>query len=664
MLTVGIYISIGEVSKRIELFDDEKISVTSSIQNIADISKIYTDFSQSFTVPATKNNNAIFSHWYDNSLVNSYDARRRKNAYIELDTIPFRNGKIQLESASMKDGKPENYTITFFGNLVSLKDTFRGLLLKDVDFNEFDFPYSGTYVKDRVSAQTTSDVKFPLISSLRPWTFGDSGVDDISQTLKAIDYKELFPALRLSKVMKGISDFYGVTFEGDFLDTDNFTNAYLFLKNGDGFKPEGSSIIVFDEVVQTYTYSSFNTFDNLFYFVLPDPGSPEIQYIETARLNISFSIAGIPFSISVFNESGIIKNFGTYTSTTSIQAIAVYFTELGTGNYKIKITSSEIMSFDSQFTYLLEKITYDTFGEVVSVETLDDITATQTVTATTSSDVTIQNIMPDIKVEDFFSGLLKMFNLTCYSTDGTTYNIRQIESWYESGDIVDLTQYIFKESMTLDRVKSYKRVNFEYEKSENLISTAYLSANGIQYGNLAQDFDADGDEYGVKLPFETLLFSNLNNRLQVGYCLKTDLKPYIPKPIIVYDYGVAQTAGFYFNDGTTSTLLTNYNAFGSETLIGTVTYSLNFGIEQSSLTNDVINDSLYFDYYQNYLTNIFTSKARQIKIKGLLPLSILTSLKLNDRVIIQGKRYIINSYTTDLTTGEVDFDLLNDFRIL
>jgi hypothetical protein len=662
MLTVGIYISIGEVSKRIELFSDEKISVTSSIQNIADISKIYTDFSQSFTVPATKNNNAIFSHWYDNSLVNSYDARRRKNAYIELDTIPFRNGKIQLESASMKDGKPENYTITFFGNLVSLKDTFRGLLLKDVDFSEFDFPYSGTYVKDRVSAQTTSDVKFPLISSLRPWTFGDSGVDDISQTLKAIDYKELFPALRLSKVMKGISDFYGVTFEGDFLDTDNFTNAYLFLKNGDGFKPEGSAIIVFDEVVQTYEYSYFDVSTNLFHLVGYEVPNAETQYVRTSRLRINFSIAGIPFNISLVNQVGTIFNMGDYTSSLTDQLIALVFFD--DGLYQVRITSSELMSFESVFTFKSENYIYDNFGGLIEIILIDDITATQTVTATTSSDVTIQNIMPDIKVEDFFSGLLKMFNLTCYSTDGTTYNIRQIESWYESGDIVDLTQYIFKESMTLDRVKSYKRVNFEYDKSENLISTAYLSANGVQYGNLAQDFDADGDEYGVKLPFETLLFSNLNNRLQVGYTLKTDFNPYIPKPIILYDYGVAQTAGFYLNDGTTSTLLTNYNAFGSETLIGTVTYSLNFGIEQSSLTNDVINDSLYFDYYQNYLANIFTSKARQIKIKGLLPLSILTSLKLNDRVIIQGKRYIINSYTTDLTTGEVDFDLLNDFRIL
>jgi len=288
MLTVGIFISIDGVAKRIELFNDEKISVTSSIQNIADISKIYTDFSQSFTVPATKNNNAIFSHWYDNSLVDGYDARRRKNAYIELDTIPFRNGKIQLESASMKNGKPENYTITFFGNLVSLKDTFRGLSLRDVDYSEFNFIYNGTYVKNRVEAQTTSDIKFPLISSLRPWQYGDASVNDITVTANAIVYTELFPALRLSKVFKGISDFYDVTFEGDFLDTDNFKNAYLWLKNGDVLVvPQSKSKLDFDTKTGTGGYESrFDLLTDRFDFRALRPG----EVLELSDLYFSANI--------------------------------------------------------------------------------------------------------------------------------------------------------------------------------------------------------------------------------------------------------------------------------------------------------------------------------------------------------------------------------------
>jgi hypothetical protein len=654
MLTVGIYISIDGVAKRIELFNDEKISVTSSIQNIADISKIYTDFSQSFTVPATKNNNAIFSHWYDNSLVNGYDARRRKNAYIELDTIPFRNGKIQLESASMKNGKPENYTITFFGNLVSLKDTFRGLSLRDVDYSEFNFIYNGTYVKDRVSAQTTSDIKFPLISSLRPWQYGDASVNDITVTANAIVYTELFPALRLSKVFKGISDFYDVTFEGDFLDTDNFKNAYLWLKNGDVFTlPAARNILDFDAKSSPNGYDvNFDLLTDTFVF----GGLFGTEIIDTSKITLECSANGVNGTLYIY-AFGVQVEAIPFVSQIPPLDIPIDLTPYGSSSFQFYIEIDSALTIDFSFDFAISD------GGFVTKSLLASVTTPKAF----NSGSAVSNLMPDIKVEDFFSGILKMFNLTCYSTDGTTYNIRQIESWYESGDIIDLTQYIFKESATIDRVKSYKRVNFEYQKSENLISVAYLSNNGLEYGNLAQDFDADGEEYSVNLPFENLMFSNLSTTLQVGYTLKTDLKPYIPKPIILYDYGVLQSAGasgFKFNDGTSNFNLTDYNAFGADTNISGPIYSLNFGVEQSVLDNSLITDTLYFDYYQNYLANIFTSKARQIKIKGKLPLSILTSLQLNDRVIMQGKRYLINSFTTDLTTGEVDFDLLNDFRTL
>jgi len=101
MITASIYILVDGIYKRIELFNDEKISVTSSIQNVNDISKVFTDYSQSFTVPASKINNEIFSHWYENSIDEGFDARTRKPAYIELNSATFRTGKIQLRESTI-----------------------------------------------------------------------------------------------------------------------------------------------------------------------------------------------------------------------------------------------------------------------------------------------------------------------------------------------------------------------------------------------------------------------------------------------------------------------------------------------------------------------------------------------------------------------------------
>ena len=110
MRKVQLYIE----GNRIELFNDEQIQVTSSIQNVQDISKTYTDFSQGFTVPASDQNNVFFEHWYNSDIDFSTDNNLRKDAYIEINLTTFRKGKIQLDGATLTNGKPSSYLSSNF----------------------------------------------------------------------------------------------------------------------------------------------------------------------------------------------------------------------------------------------------------------------------------------------------------------------------------------------------------------------------------------------------------------------------------------------------------------------------------------------------------------------------------------------------------------------
>jgi len=40
--------------QRLELFKDESVSLTQTIQNVKDVSKIFTSFTKTFSVPASK----------------------------------------------------------------------------------------------------------------------------------------------------------------------------------------------------------------------------------------------------------------------------------------------------------------------------------------------------------------------------------------------------------------------------------------------------------------------------------------------------------------------------------------------------------------------------------------------------------------------------------
>ena len=688
MIAVGIYIkdAITLEYKRVELFADEKISVNSSIQNVNDISKTFTDYSQTFVIPASKQNNKIFKHWYENSNDSGFSTLVKADAYIELDTIPFRTGKIQLESATIKDNQPDSYSITFIGVLGSLKDKFDGLFLKDLNDTSNDFLYSAAIVKAKVvTTAASADIMFPLISSLNYWTYG-SGYD-ISTAAEPIRYNQLFPALRLSKVISMIDNDtkWNINFSGSFLTDARFTNAYLWLKNADVFIPSYQEELITFQNTSAITYSDTqSTTLALNFWKVPPLTSNVISsntltyggdddYYRILNFSITPTVAGIKYKIVLYINNISTAIIANYTSIIGTQ-FASYQEPCWVHpnfDYTFKIVPEATITFNAsvQLQSRFNKGTFSLPDYHYAYQTISK-SANQTVTV---SNLQVKSYFPEIKIEDFLTGIMKMFNLTCYSTDGINYTLDTLENYYATGITRDLTKYIKSDNINLNRVKSYKKINFEYEKSESVINTGFSQANGIEYGTLFLDTTNEGDEYSIKLPFENLNFNNLSEKLQVGYALKNDaVTKYIPKPVILYDYNPTElttlttAADFYFNLSTTagtSTLHTTYKAFGQEYFDGTNTYSLNFPQQQSTLTNESVNNSLYDQYYSNYIGNVFNPKARLIKVSGILPTSLLTSLKLNDKILIRDKKYIINTMTTDLTTGEVQFELLTDFRV-
>ena len=108
--------------ERVDMFKDESVSITQSIQNVKDIAKVFTEFTKTFTLPASKANNKIFKHYYNFDITGGFDARTKKSATLELNNLPFKKGKIKLNGVDLKNRRPKSYRVTFFGNTVTLKD--------------------------------------------------------------------------------------------------------------------------------------------------------------------------------------------------------------------------------------------------------------------------------------------------------------------------------------------------------------------------------------------------------------------------------------------------------------------------------------------------------------------------------------------------------------
>jgi hypothetical protein len=288
-----------------------------------------------------------------------------------------------------------------------------------------------------------------------------------------------------------------------------------------------------------------------------------------------------------------------------------------------------------------------------------------TSSVTTTATLSVLNYMPDMKIVDFFKGILQMFNLTCYGTSKDVYQIEPLDDWYQKGAIVDITEYTDIKSINLDRVKLYKNISFKYQESECATNEAFRDiTGGRDYGNTSELFEYDGGEYKIDLPFENMMMQKFENTdLQIGERLNTDIQTYIPKPLVMYQYDTT-SASWSFNDGSSSNTMSTYIPFGQDLRLGTTDFTLNFNADISTFLLEPVWDTLFAVYYAPYLSNLYNLKNRRTTVKTNLPISLLTGLELNDRVIIRDKRYMIESMKSNLNTGDVDLVLINDFREL
>ena len=650
-MKVALYIYVDGISKRIELFNDEKISVTSSIQNVNDISKVFTDYSQSFTIPASNTNNEIFAHWYENSLDNGFDQRQRYNGYIEIDTQVFRTGKWQLESATIKNNRVEDYKITFYGVLLSLTDKFGEDKLKDIlEVNDYSFQYTGANVKDKITTTSDSDVYFPLISSERIWQYssgGGGGSNNINSSGGRINHTELFPALKIARIFDAIQSKYDINFNGNFLTQSRFTKAYLFLKNKETFLNYGrKKILQFNTIVNNNPFVGVGLDNVEMYPVTITQGFQTQQ----TSINLTLS-ASCNWQVSVFFGDSQLFNLSNIGQSIN------FILPQNEGVYKIYLSCSAAVTYTGNLISTFTEVDFNTGA------TTQFTTSANVIGATADSFLDLTALMPDIKVSDFFSGILKMFNLTAFSYDEENYTLEQLENWYYQGAIKDFTGYCTTD-FDFERIKPYKKVNFNYEKSESILNKRFSDTNQREFGDLSYPFNNDGADYNIKLPFENILFNKFTDtNLQVAYAVKSDFSKYVPKPIILYQYENT-SCSFFFNDGISTSVITNYNVIGQDVIYQNEDNTLNFGLEISSYLLEPVNNTLFKNYYLDYLINLYNLKSRMVKVSMRLPYSELLGLRLNDRIVIRDKRYIINTFTTDLDTFESKFELIQDFRPL
>ena len=131
------------------------------------------------------------------------------------------------------------------------------------------------------------------------------------------------------------------------------------------------------------------------------------------------------------------------------------------------------------------------------------------------SNIIVANQMPDIKIIDFLTGLFKMFNLTAYVEDDIII-IKDLNSFYETYEEYDITEYVDTEKITVKRLPLYSNIEFNFKEPTTFLAKEFSERNGENFGEeefnvVIDDAYIDGDNYNISLPFEKVVYERLND---------------------------------------------------------------------------------------------------------------------------------------------------------
>ena len=693
---------------RVDLFQDESISITDSVQNVSDISKLFTPFSKQFNLPASQTNNKLFKHYYNFHIQGGFDARFKVDARIEINFVPFKTGKLRLTGVSLKDNKPHTYKVVFFGEPNSLKDIFgdedlsglNGLSTYDIQYDNNDF-LDGfkTGLQSTGTAATNlsnRNVVVPLISLNTYYTYNTTSTDRLDNVTFTDLRKQLKPAIKLKRVIEAIQTQYDITFNM----SDVHLDEKVLAEDTSQVITEASpseDVILEDATSDIKTFFGSDMFDELYLWLHREKTpitSPETTTktfgVDTTTRSIKFTLADFTYS----SGSGDVLTGGKLVVTDPDEyTIRVGFTPSAnatTGEIIVKDkTTNELLFFEEDITFQsgvnqnislmnltsgnLDSRTYDiefrincqtqqTFSSVTmritrNSSTIHDYTATDKVL---NDNIFIQDYLPQMKVIDFLTGLFKMFNLVAYNRLGdSTIYVETFDDFMTEGLTRDITKYIDVSQSTIDRPIPYNQVNFNYSEPVTQTSLRFVNQFAQAFGDLEYSAPEkyDGQAFNLDVPFERSVLINLQNSSGVntnnilGWWVDDKGDTTLGKPFIFFNRVIDSSS--YTVTGLN---ITAYNAPSSVSSDGN--HTLNFGAEYDEFSKSVNTNSLFSRFYQNYIVQTFNQNGRIIKVSARLPVSFILNYRVNDVILIDGQEYYINNITIDLTTGKSELELI------
>jgi len=685
MLQLQLYIE----GQHVELYKDESVSLTQSIQDVTDIKKVFYEYSKTFSIPASKQNNKIFKHFY-NYFIDGFDARIKKDAQLFLNYKPFKKGKIKLEGTTLKNNEAHTYKITFFGNTVSLPDTLKDDKLTVLgEMAAFDFSYTDAnivaFMTDGLDAdlgdeEITEAIIFPLMTHTSRLTYdstttGENNIYPSTDNTNGVQVGQLKPAIKLYAILKAIELHYSINFSRDFFSTTNtaFNGLYMWLhtKAGSMFEDQGAAYQVTGWQIAGDGKSVKGVTKRNASINLDNPKDSQRFDI---NLRFKPALASAEYNV-IINKNGeeFIRFDNLVGDTTNGETgITSYIDpiEIKNGDITVFIECTDATTFEVGFNLKRRG-----FGLNIMDFSQNYMLINTEVSVLSNKPITVVSQLPDIKVLDFLTGLFNTYNLTSYVDDDGIIQVKTLDNYYkESTNTWDITDHIIMDTSQVDSVMPYRQVDLMYKGlktflAENFKQIAHKSWGTLEYERTSK---YEGSNYKIELPFEHMLYEKLTNAgngdqttIQWGWAVDKSMEATDTLPILFYANRLAsgsvrvvkisgdrQNIDKPYMPMNSSGFFTQFNSTNT-------TQSLNFHAETDEYSGLPNENTLFKTYYKSYIEDLFDVRKRITKLSAYIPSNVIQRLSLADTIVIFDKQYRINKITTDFETGKSNLELTN-----
>lgn len=651
----------------VDLFNDESIPLTRQLKDLMNLSTVWTDYTKDFQIPASETNNAIFANWFDENMVmGAWNPNLGKDGTIFIHGLPVFEGRVELIGCKFKDGLPQLYNIIFYGTTKKILDAWGETLMNEVDWSDYNNIVDATTVVNSWNQTLFSgDILWPIADYNQQWRYSKmSGVNGNIYQSRGVEVDDLRPAIRLRAMLTTVFAQINLTLSGSFLTRPEMDDLYILPMQTAGplYDPEYTSPGTLDSSViglscTQWTAGALTKKPIIFPTVTSNPSgnyNPATGIYTANRtgnyeFTLTFNVtqpATTPRSIIFYFmlNGRADDDTGAYTTTT-----------LQTSTYTRRLTAGDTV-----------QIAYNCVGTWSANLDFDCTKAPQGIN---NNSVFIGDAMPQKPIKDFVNGVLQGFNCILVPTGETTIEIHNLQDWLATGTTRNWTRFIDVKDIQHDKIPIPRHISFTHQESTCLANAYYKQINKREFGSIKAMplIDYPTDEFNVETPFHIICpqaMNEINNNgqivrkteLNIPVFLDSDSKPVQQDYTMFYYGGKQSVSDTWFFNGVTQYVMPLMTPYSEYPTLST-SYSNAFGLELS-LRGNAPTKTMYDMYWTEYLSRMYSTQSRVVKMTAILPVGEWLNLELNDTIAISSNYYKVQSIQYDMLTEQANLELI------